>query len=271
MVMKKTKKSATGISNILRAALKRKQSVTSGYSMRALARDLKVSPAFISKVLAGLQPPPKDRLEELCYCLELDILEKEAVVKAVMLDGFSAKVLGKARHLKKSIHERKTNETTDTRFLSSWANIAVLEGLTLTAPYSDLESLRERLDLTITEINHAIEILADAGMIHEIKGRLQKKDEHLYVAGARPRREVRKFHEMMILRARKELLEKFSDEDYQRRLINGFTLAVNPEHVERLKAKIIRFQDELSQEASEGPCTDVYQCNVQFFPLTKKP
>jgi len=279
MVVKKIKRTANSVSHILKAALRRKKSVVPGYSMRVLARDLGVSPAFISNILNGRQPPPKDRLEDLCYCLELDVLEKQDVVRAVMLDDFGAKILPRESHGRTAdgtagrsavIRERKTNETTDMNFLSSWVNIAVLEGLTLSAPCNELRSLQTRLGLGTVDIERAIATLLAAGLIQEMNGGLQKKDDHLYIAGARSKVAIRNFHEMMILRARAELLEKTSEEDYQRRLINGFTLALNPEHIERLKAKIIRFQDELSQEAGEGACTEVYQFNLQFFPLTKK-
>jgi uncharacterized protein (TIGR02147 family) len=146
----------------------------------------------------------------------------------------------------------------------------VLEGITLAASWGDPKALQKRLRITSSEFKGAIATLSRAGLIEEIEGKWQKRDQHLYLAGGRSRAEIRAFHEMMIKKALEELKLKTAQEDYERRLINGFTFALNPEHIERLKGKIITFLDELAQEASEGECADVYQCNLQLFPLTSR-
>jgi DNA-binding MarR family transcriptional regulator len=253
----------------MKSALKRKQAAQPGYSLRALARDLGVSPAFVSNMMAGKKLPPKNRLEKLSYCLELDVLEREQLVKLSLLAGLSPKLLGH-RPGPSLPQTRRTSEVSNRHLLASWANLAVLEGLTLDGAWSDLEELRGRLGLTAPALERVIETLAAAGVIEERHGRWVKKDEHLYLAGGRSRQEVRAFHEMMILKSRDELVTKTAQADFERRLINGFTLAMNPEKLEVLKAKIIEFMDELSREAAAGPCTEVYQCNFQFFPLTRK-
>ena len=262
------------VAKIFRAALKRKQAVQPAYSLRALARDLGVSAAFLSKVMSGEKLPPRERLEKLCYLLELDVLEKEFVVKAVMLDSFGTKVLSRIdAKPRKSIGSKGPRTTTDApsrQVLGSWMNLAVLEGLTLRPPHCDPETLRIRLGISEAHWKQTIQTLLTAGLIEEQDGRYQKKDELLYIAGGRSRAEVRAFHEMMIQKARAELTEKTLQEDYERRLINGFTVAVNPNNLEHVKAKILRFLDEISREAAAGECVDVYQLNVQFFPLTKK-
>jgi uncharacterized protein (TIGR02147 family) len=259
------KPSADSAQNILQAALRRKKRNNPAYSLRALARDLGVSPAFASKVVSGQKPPPRERLEKLCYLLELDVLEKEAVVKAVLLDSFGEKVLSGTRRKET---RRKTTEATSRQLLGHWANLALLEGLTLDPPHNDLGALQARLGLSSAELKRVLATLDSAGLIAQEAGEWRKKDEHLYVAGGRSKADVRAFHLMMIEKAKAEL-QKTAQEDYERRLINGFTLAVNPAHVERLKGKIIEFLDELSRDAAEGSVAEVYQCNVQFFPLTK--
>lgn len=262
------------VAKIFRAALKRKQALQTAYSLRALARDLGVSPAFVSKVMSGEKLPPRERLEKLCYLLELDVLEKEFVVKTVMLDSFGTKVLSridaKPRRTVGTKGPRTTSDAPSRQVLGSWMNLAVLEGLTLRPPHCEPGALRERLGLTEAQWKQTIQTLLNAGLIEERDGRYQKKDELLYIAGGRSRAEVRAFHEMMILKARAELNEKTLQADYERRLINGFTVAVNPDNVEQVKAKILRFMDEITREAAAGECKEVYQLNVQFFPLTKK-
>jgi uncharacterized protein (TIGR02147 family) len=258
------------ISEILRAALKRKQTFNSGYSVRALARDWDVSAAFASNVLNGKKLPPRDRLEKLCQVLELDVLEREALVRAVTLDKFTSKVLSSSEQTTKT--RRQTTNAPSSSLLASWMNLAVLEALTLEEPYNSLPQMKKRLALTEADLQKTLKTLAAAGVAQETEpGVWRKRDDHLYVATGRSRKEIRAFHESMILRARDELVKKTSQEDFDRRLITGSTLALNSAQMEKLKAKIIHFLDELSQEAGEGPSDEIYQCSLQLFPLTRPP
>ena len=72
----------------------------------------------------------------------------------------------------------------------------------------------------------------------------------------------------MIEKAKIELETKTFDSDFQKRLINGFTLAFNPANTEKVKAKLQELMSEISIAGSEGECTEVYQLNLQFFPLS---
>ena len=255
---------------LLRAALKRKQTVQPGYSLRALARDLGLSSAFVSCMLSGKRKPPQGRLEKICYFLELDVLEKEVLIKDLVLDDYSAKILRGARRLKKNARPRATLAGSSKGLLALWVNIAVLEGLSLKPPHCEPENLAARLGISWTDVQKILAELAADGLIVEEDGCWRKTSRLLYVAGGRSRQEIRAFHGQMILKAHDELTKKISQQDFERRLINGFTFAMAPAHLERLKAKVIEFLDEFVQEASDGACEDVYQCNFQFFPLTRK-
>lgn len=250
---------------IFRRALKQKQRRQPAYSLRALARDLGVSAAFVSNTLQGKRVPPRSRLEKFFYFLELDIPEREQVLKNLGMFFTVALPSPPAR----KIRPRRTNEADNRGLLSSWANVAVLEGLTLGAPHRNPESLRARLGLNENDFRRVIKTLHQLGLIEESSGRWRKKETHLYVAGGRSRQEVREFHAAMIEKARAELVTKTTQIDYEHRLINGSTFALNPRQLDRLKAKIIGFLDELSREATRGPCRHVYQCNIQLFPLTR--
>ena len=57
---------------ILKLYFDRKRVSTPAYSLRALARDLKVSPAYVSQVFNGKKPLPESRLAEIIRILDLD-------------------------------------------------------------------------------------------------------------------------------------------------------------------------------------------------------
>lgn len=253
------------VAEILQRAWRRKKSHQPNYSLRALARDLGVSAPFVSAVMKGKRPPPKDRLEKLFVFLELDVHERRQLLESLVFAGAPSQALPTPPP-KKGLRARKEIGA-EMGLLQSWKNLAVLEGLTLDPPWNEVPSLRARLRLTEQEMRAILKTLHSLGLAEEEQGQWRKKDELLYFSGGRSRQEVREFHDSLIQKAREEL-KKADQKDYNRRLISGVTLTLNPRQLEALKARLLAFLDELSQEAGSGPCSEVYQCNVQLFPLT---
>jgi uncharacterized protein (TIGR02147 family) len=270
--MARSKVPTAKIAALLKSALKRKKLNSPGYSLRALARDLGVSAPFVSNVVSGKRFLPTERLNDFSRILELDVHERELLMRATREQTFGPEPEEvSSRKSRSNAGVRKTTEVKTKSLLSDWANLAVLEGLTLAPSPNQVDDLRTRLGLTPPQFKNALATLSALGLITTAEdGSYRKNDEHLYVAGGRSRKEVRDFHQMMIAKASAELRNKSAQEDYMRRLINGFTIAVNPSHIERLKIKMVEFMDQISQEASTGPCSEVYQLNLQFFPLTKQ-
>lgn len=259
------------IAKILYGAYLRKKSSSPHYSQSALARDVGVTPAFMTNILKGKKIPPLKRLDALCKRLELDVAERAYLTKVLVLKP-GAKDTKKYQELlgDHKILNRKIAEKNNSNFLSKWWNVAILEGLTLQPPYNTATYLKKSLRLTQKQWDEAIECLRQADLVVEENGELKKKDLHTYFSSGRTKKEFRDFHEQWILKAREQLLNKTSDEDFKKRLITGFTFAMNSDLTEEMKKKIMDFLDDLSSSASAGECSEVYQCNIQFFPLVKK-
>lgn len=258
------------IGKILNRAYQRKRNSNPHYSQRALARDIGVTPAFVTNMLKGKKIPPLKRLNIIFKKLELDISERAYITKILV---FKPEAISSKKYLDytddNKILKRKISLTNNRGFLSKWWNVAILEGLTLESPYNQPEFLKKSLGLTNQQWESAINCLKEEDLIYEEDGQYYKKDLHTYFPAGRPKKEFRDFHEQFILKAREELTTKISDEDFSRRLITGFTFAMNHSFTEQLKEKIMNFLDELSTEASQGTCQEIYQCNVQFYPLFK--
>lgn len=255
---------------ILKAALKRKGQRGHGYSMRALARDLKVSPAFVTNLLQGKRPIPKDRISKLIKFLELDTIEQKELSRAVLLSKMGTPALRSLlkKDLKTETLKRKTVvDIKQDDLLSDWWTLPVLESLSLDTGET-FEEIQKRLGLTKAQWNKAIYTLIKEGVIEEVDGGYRKKEDHLYLSTGRSKAITRAFHKQMIEKALTEFT-KTQDEDFQRRLITGYTFALANGQVEELKVMIMRFLDKASRQASDGECADIYQFNVQFFPLTK--
>ena len=54
------------------------------------------------------------------------------------------------------------------------------------------------------------------------------------------------------------------------REISSLSLAVDPDKVSEAKALIKKFKEELTELMTEGDVREVYQFNVQLFPISKE-
>lgn len=256
---------------LLEEAFKRKKKLVPGFSKSMLARDLGVSAAFISNIFNGKKLPPKDRLDRLIYLLEIDTHSKNQLIKSILIENQKnqsikefVQEVPKAELKRNSIAHRYGDN-----FLSQWWFIAVLESLSLIKKNDPIDEMKKRLGLSDAQWNDAIKILKMEGLIEETEDGLKKVEAHLYLPTARTKKTIRNFHSQMIQKSLDEL-QKTDEMDFQRRLITGFTFALSREQLDGLKQKVITFLDEATQEAGKGECQDVYQFNLQLFPLTKE-
>lgn len=253
---------------LLNKALIRKQKKHSQYSQRSFAKDLKVSSAYISHLLKGRQLPNINRIDEIARLLELDIMEKSRLAQLIVFDG-SEKIENLTLEKTNDVLQRKQIEIALEKILSSWLHIALLEGLTLTPPHNNIKNLQKKLKISSSQIEKSLELLLQSQLIEKTENNFRKTHQHLYIPSGRSRSIIRNYHNQWITKAKENLNQKTSAQDFNNRLITGFTFAMNPKKLDQLKIKITNFLNELSQDASASDCTEVYQCNVQFFPVTQ--
>lgn len=262
--------------NLVRQFLLRRQELQSGYSLRALARDLKASPSFLSEVMSGKKKMPVKWIARIAKILSLDEVAVSDLKVAVLqshlkgsdleslLDFKNQKTLSKV-HVSKPLDRKKMS------VLSKWYYVAILDFLTIDGGPFNEEEIAERMDLSKAAVREALTVLEQLGLVtYNEANELQKTDKHIRFPTVKTDPTVRNFHVQMIEKAKYELIRKTEDQDFARRLITGVTMAVDPRQTEKIKRKLQELMAELSQEFSEGDVTELYQLNIQLFPLTKE-
>lgn len=262
---------------LLRAALVRKQASRPDYSLRALARDLDISASFVSNFFSGKKRLPLHHLEKLIHLLELDIHERELLMGAMLEDQLEDAPLEFKRRANRrpapvALEGRDVHPSTaQVSPLSQWYYLAILESFGgLRMELRSLDLVRSRLGLTEAQFSRALHDLVELGLLRTTDDGYEKVSQQTYFAAGRSKADVRRFHSQMIDRAKQEMMQKTSEADFHRRLITGFTLTLDDSRVEEFKVKLLAFLDDFSKDACREEGTDVYQCNVQFFPLTTK-
>ena len=246
--------------------------------MSSFSRDLGISPSLLSRVINGARPMSLKLALQVATALELDELKTNSLILSVIENSSkNAKISKKVRQkIEKNsqINESSkrlvyTNlEIEKFEMMSNWYYFAILNLINLKEFKSDTLWISKQLNLLVSEVQEALERLEFLGLIETIDGKIQRTPQNIDLKTHRSEMALRKFHKQMISKAHDELNKK-SDEDFQSRLINGITFACAPEHIEMIKDKIERLQDEVFDLIADTDRNRVYQMNVQFFPLSK--
>jgi uncharacterized protein (TIGR02147 family) len=259
-------------SDILRRALVDRVGKNPAYSLRAFARDLGVSHAYLSMVLSGKRPVPVKRAFHFSQTVGLDQEEALAFLESCRRAQFEAKtaeplVRPKPAAPKASGDEFFRVQLDQFRVLSEWYHLAILD-LTLLDCFQPSERwIADKLGLTLEEVRGAVARLKRLGMLSVTRGKWTKRHRRLEVPTAQSHQAVRRFHQQMIAKALASL-DSGNQEDFERRDITGTTMAVNPARLQEAKKRIQRFRRSLLKYLTRGECTELYQMNVQLFPLT---
>lgn len=261
-----------GPHNILNIYFERKKLSFPHYSLRALARDLNISPAYASTIMSGKKPIPLNQLQAFIKLLELDDIailqlknalypeaKKDLPANDNQLDITDLDFINKYKPLDKKKYD----------ILNNWYNIAILDLTTCEGFESSPVWISKKLKISQLETEIAIENLKRHKLLQEIDGKLQKVELKIRFPTKISQTVVRKFHKEMIKKAYDEISTKTEDADFEHRLILGSTFAVNESKIGVLKEIIQKALYEVSSSATDGPCQSVYQLNIQFFPLAK--
>lgn len=260
------------VAEILRTASGSLKKERPGMSLRAVAGRLNVSPSYWSKVLRGERPLSQQLLPRVVKVLSLDT-QQTAQLQRSILQEIDEQQLAPATGLKiaaqmsqSPVLGYKHLGESDYWLLEEWYYVPVLNACTLTDRPSVVEIAR-RLRVDSTKIHACIKKMIAAGFLNE---NLERTDMQVRFPTTRSHQKVRGFHGAMIEKARHEIQRENAADSFDARLISSVCFAGSPEKLREarliLEEAMYRVANLLSQEQN---CEEVYQLNVQLFPLTK--
>ena len=264
-------------SEILREVFLERKSKNSAYSTRAFARDLGMSQALVSLVFNGKRPLtlkqatqisvllhfPKDKAEQFIESALMALPENSKALKKIQRarrHGLAAQVASEPLFINLEIERFKA--------ISQWYHLAILDLSTTQGFVSDSVWISRRLNIGPIEARDAMDRLVSLGLARIENGMFCKAQSKIYFPTTRSEVAVRSFHRQMIGKALDQL-GKTDETSFQARRISGLTIAIPRSRVEEAKRRIQEFEKELAAFATEGDCDEVYQLNVQIFPLTQ--
>lgn len=259
--------------NFLREELATRQKRNRSYSARAMARDLKVSPAYLSQVVSGSRDLSEDRAfsmsSELSWpkwkkTLFLRLVRYETLkspeLRATALNEIQGLLLrvGRAgqRVTFKNIHHDEF------KIVSDWVHPAILELSSLKSFDGDPKKVAARLGVSVADAKAALQRLLQVGMFRLEGGRFIRTSSNFRLS-ATPSAAIRGFHRQHLKKAEQAL----DTQDISVRDFAGATLAIEAKMIPRAKALIRRFSLEMNQLMTTEKADSVYHLAVQFYRL----
>ncbi len=166
------------------------------------------------------------------------------------------------------LHRKPPDTVREHRFLATWYYpvILVMAGMKDFRWSADWISSRLGGNVTPEQIRIAIGDLINLQLLQSVDGKLTRTHAALTTGEDVHDKSIEQYHRQMLKLAADSL-----DQRTDLREINGLTISVNGRQIPAVKEKIRKFRREmnylLSQEAGQDG-DEVYQLNIQFFPLT---
>lgn len=243
----------------------RKKVKNSNLSLRSIARLMGISPSYFSEILGGKKNIPTNKLKEILETLDIDEFAALYLKNCLKNEGHKDFIMTDEDFLN-LYREFNADEF---HVFKEWYYIPLMELTTLSNFVHDNEWMAKKLNISEAEVGVALFHLKKAGYLNLQDGTLKKTNKQLIyqVKGSEKIALAQNYHRNMISRSLKEF-EKNGPEDFKRRTVVGYTLAVNPNVIEDVMKKLKEDLLMSTSIATQGDCQEVYQLNLQFYPLS---
>ncbi len=246
----------------IRSALFSRIERNPAYSLRAFARDLGVSHTYLSLVLNEKKRISPRQATWMAEAMQFDNVKAGAFVQSVLDHG-------ERRPRQNAAALFRTLEIDRMKVLTGWYHFAILDLTLLKNFQPDAAWIAKRLGITSSQARLAADRLERLGLLKREMGKWTKTEALLSVPTTKSEAPMRRLHRELIQKSL-QALASAKQKDFDARLISGSMIPANPERIAELKKRIDRFRRQAIRYLSEGECTELYQLNVQLFPLTKK-
>ncbi|WP_415061389.1 TIGR02147 family protein [Bdellovibrio sp.] len=258
-------KTSLEIVNVLKASFAEKQARNQRYSLRAFARDLKVEPSLLSKILRSNHRVTSKMIARMAPAIGLSALEVRSYIKSMRDEREIEKKEKRARY-----DEFVPFNLDHFRFISAWYHVAILELFNLKSFKASPAWIAERLGIEVVQAEEALNRLVRMGFIETRKGslRLAKRQNSTIVNDPQYTTEALKTLQTQFL---KKAGESFYQVDINYRNQSTLTFSVNHKNLEKIKSEIAKFRRKingLSQKDLEHH-DSVYNITISLYPLTK--
>ncbi len=245
------------------------------FSLRALAKQINVSPAYLSMVFSGHRSLSAANLENLAGALGLEVSEK-SYLEWLLEIGEAKSDEDVLRALKKiqrfqGYRDVNAREIEVYEYLTHWQNVAIREMTALPDFQPDPKWIQKRLKnkVALKDIRESLDFLEKHGFIErDPDGKIQRPSKRIAGKTGVLKPALTKFHRDLLLQAVESLESTPSEE----RNISAHTAAIPKDKVAEAKRILDEAREKIfALTGDETPGnSEVYHFNFIAFPLTNK-
>lgn len=249
------------LQNQLRDYLTEAQRKNPGFSLRALASRIKISPSSLCEILGGKRKVSKDQASKILRNLGADPVEQNRILS--LFDNSSTKDHSFTNH-------SQTLQLTADQYhaVGDWHHFAILSLAETTGFKADPLWIAKRLGIKLTEAEAALERLQRLGLIQWRRSQKTLKLMQVQLATSD------EIHSQAIRRAHQQDLELSSraiqEIPLDLRDFTSVTMAIDAKKIPFAKKLIREFQQQMSAFLETGTKTEVYKICVHMLPLSKE-
>lgn len=227
------------------------------YSLRAFARDLGLSPGRLADILNGRRRLGPELAQRIVNSLNLN-----AEAKVEFEDLFARQ---SKRPLKSAAPFYQLNED-QLSALVDWEYFATLSLLETRDVSLSPQWLAARLGISSERAQEVLDRLVRLNLIVLKRSRYHLVHKHVTTTEEVPSSALKEAHRQNIQQALVSLYE----DSVSLRDISSISLAVDLAKLPEAKKLIKSFRQKMSRLLEKGNKTEVYNLNIQLFPITKK-
>ncbi len=260
-------KEQLAVQNLIRTNLSQIQMKNPGFSLRAYAKKLELSPSALSEILNGKRKISEKMAVRIFQRMNL---APEATQPVLNLFGNKKQDLD---FIENTTEETDTPANIDFLRLSSdqfnliaeWQHFAILSLLETKNCKSDIAWIAKKLGISQIQAKGSIERLLRLGFIFKKNRKLVTNKRALLSSDNIPNQAVRKSHYQDLTLAEKAL----DSTSVEERDFTAITIAANKKNLPKAKKMIRDFQDKLTLCLEQGEKDEVYKFTFYLYPLTE--
>jgi uncharacterized protein (TIGR02147 family) len=264
------------VSALLTEAAARLKKNAPGMSVRGVAGRLDITPSYWSKILRGKKPLPPPLIPKIAKVLGLDTLQLAHLQRSILATIERTELtpltgVRTSRKGKRSPTQDYRNMTRDELWIiEEWFYIPILNLCTVSGFQATVATLAERLGLQPAQVSDAVIRMKHLGYLQASgNGVLSRTSEKIRFPTGRSLASVRRYHDRMIQKAR-ENLRQASDEAFASRSITSVCFAGSSAKLNEARVIMEEAMYRVANLMADSADTDeVYQMNLQIFPLTR--
>lgn len=244
------------------------------YSLRAFARDLKLSPSRLSEVLNKKQGLSRSAAEQISKTLGFGQEESDYFCDLVSLkharsvkERENAKLRVFKAEFEKQRDEHYSLQLDSFKIISDWYHLGILELLKVKNFRHDTKWIARRLGVQVIQIELAIDRLTRVGLLKIEDGRFVATQSKGWVPGGVPSSSIRKFHKQVLEKALVAMETQAVDE----RFFSTRLMTLNRSDLPKAFEMITDFQKRfcVDNEVDEGKEL-LYCISMQLFKIVEE-